>query len=410
MSIRRMAKFPDSPKHRPIPMDSLYISEQIDTLKPMPQFKIAAVNTCFYPYSHADVILSRWFVKRPTDPAWGWNGPESRVISLYTDQCPDNDMSRSFAKDNNLPIYDTVANALCAGGSKLAVDGVMLIGEHGNYPKTEYGAIEYPRKALFDQIVQVFRDSGRCVPVFCDKHYTWRFDWAQEMVRTAKDMGFLLFGGSSIPLCPRKPQIALTGADRLTEAVEVFYSCREIYGYHSIEFVQAVIEGRAGGESGVESITAYTRDQFDQALAAHPRFEELFRTAISAYPRKTTGDYRENCAKTDFAPEAFLVQYRDGVPLLHANLTGHIEGWGIAMSLKDRPNIVATGPLEGGKPDHYGHFAALSRVIEGGLMNGRCDYPVERNLLTTGITAAMMQAFSQPGIPLPTPELADCAY
>ena len=30
-----------------------------------------------------------------------------------------------------MKIFPTIASALCLGGSKLAVDGVLLIGEHG---------------------------------------------------------------------------------------------------------------------------------------------------------------------------------------------------------------------------------------------------------------------------------------
>lgn len=40
--------------------------------------------------------------------------------------------------------YKSIAEALCLGGDKLAVDGVLLIGEHGTYPKNEAGMTLYP--------------------------------------------------------------------------------------------------------------------------------------------------------------------------------------------------------------------------------------------------------------------------
>ena len=83
------------------------------------------------------------------------------------------------------------------------MDGVLLIGEHGDYADNEIGQKLYPRKELFDKIVDVFRTSNRSVPVFCDKHLSWNFDWALEMDRTAREMGFLLLAGSSIPHCLR---------------------------------------------------------------------------------------------------------------------------------------------------------------------------------------------------------------
>src|SRR6185436_3145055 len=54
-----------------------------------------------------------------------------QVVSLYVDQRPDGDLSRQRAADHGFTIYPTIADALRCGGSKLAVDGVVIIGEHG---------------------------------------------------------------------------------------------------------------------------------------------------------------------------------------------------------------------------------------------------------------------------------------
>ena len=66
------------------------------------------------------------------------------------------------------------------------MDGVVLVGEHGNYPKNEKGQIQYPRYQFFQQIVEVFAPSGRSVPVFNDKHLSWNWDWAKEMYDTSR--------------------------------------------------------------------------------------------------------------------------------------------------------------------------------------------------------------------------------
>ena len=63
-----------------------------------------------------------------------------------------------------MKIYPTIAEALTLGGGKLAVDGVVLVGEHGNYPRNEKGQTKYPRYEFFQQIVEVFRASGRARP------------------------------------------------------------------------------------------------------------------------------------------------------------------------------------------------------------------------------------------------------
>jgi hypothetical protein len=67
-----------------------------------------------------------------------------------------------------VPAYSTIAEALRCGGDKLAVDAVLLIGEHGNYEKSEYGQTKYPRYEFFKEITDVFREDGRSVPVFND--------------------------------------------------------------------------------------------------------------------------------------------------------------------------------------------------------------------------------------------------
>src|SRR6266478_9705567 len=103
--------------------------------------------------------------------------------------------SRALAKEHGFAISKDVAGALTLGGDKLAVDGVLLIGEHGDYPYNNKGQKLYPRFELFQRIVEVFRKSGRSVPVFCDKHLYYDRKRAREMVETAGKLGFGLMAG-----------------------------------------------------------------------------------------------------------------------------------------------------------------------------------------------------------------------
>ena len=80
------------------------------------------------------------------------------------------------------------------------MDCVLLIGEHGNYEKTEFGQTKYPRYELFKQITKVFREDGRTTPVFNDKHLSWNYDWALEMVQDSRALGFPFLAGSSLPV------------------------------------------------------------------------------------------------------------------------------------------------------------------------------------------------------------------
>jgi len=127
--------------------------------------RTAAVITEFTHRSHAHVILENFL-----EPYY-FNGKLTQsgidVVGLYVDQFPaGRDMAREVAKRYKIEIFPTIAETLRLGGKVLAVDGVLSIGEHGSYPSTDRGAIMYPRKRFFDEIVAVFRQSGRVVPLF----------------------------------------------------------------------------------------------------------------------------------------------------------------------------------------------------------------------------------------------------
>ena len=105
--------------------------------------KIAALTTIYYKYSHSEHFIDRFL------EGYGWEGehhhPPMDVVSLYVEQVGQNDLSRERAtRHPQMKIYPTIAEALTSGGSKLAVDGVLLVGEHGRYPATRRGRPSIP--------------------------------------------------------------------------------------------------------------------------------------------------------------------------------------------------------------------------------------------------------------------------
>ena len=172
--------------------------------------RLAAIITEYRKHSHGQHIVDR------LTEGYGWNGdhyhPPMDVVALYVDQRPQGDLTEDRIKRfPQMKLYPTIAEALTGGTSKLAVDGVVVVGEHGTYKRTEKGQTQYPRYEFFQQVVKVYKDSGRSVPMFNDKHLSWNWDWAKEMYDTSKKMGFAYMAGSSLPVTWRTP-VARTAA------------------------------------------------------------------------------------------------------------------------------------------------------------------------------------------------------
>ena len=115
--------------------------------------KIAAIITEYWPRSHADVLVTKFLKGFPTDE--GLKTPRVEIASMYVDHFPENDMSQMLASEHNIPIYPTIVKALTLGGDELAVDGVLLVAEHGDYAYNEKDQQLYPRKYFMEQVCGV---------------------------------------------------------------------------------------------------------------------------------------------------------------------------------------------------------------------------------------------------------------
>ena len=229
--------------------------------------KIAALITEYRRYSHGQNIVDRLLGGYGWESSWHY--PQMDVVGLYVDQFPENDLSREREQRYpQLTIYPSVAEALTLGGDQLAVDGVLLIAEHGDYPKNEKGQTLYPRWDFFRQTVEVFRASGRSVPVFCDKHLSYNWEEAAEMVDLSRRLGFGLMAGSSLPVSRRIPSLDMPWEAEVEEILSVGVGGIDSYDIHSLEAMQCLAERRRGGESGVVSIEAWRGEKVWQGLAA----------------------------------------------------------------------------------------------------------------------------------------------
>ncbi|MDP6719315.1 MAG: hypothetical protein QGF59_11725, partial [Pirellulaceae bacterium] len=156
--------------------------------QPSRRKRVAIITTVWRYLSHAQHMGDRFLVGYPHEGRW--HRPAIDVVSLFVDQKPKEDQSAARAKEFGFQLYPTIPEALRQGGKTLAVDAVLVIGEHGDYPRNEKGQILYPRFEFFQQVVDVFRQDGRAVGVFNDKHLSYSFAKARQMVAASDELDF----------------------------------------------------------------------------------------------------------------------------------------------------------------------------------------------------------------------------
>lgn len=373
------------------------------------RLRVAALLTAFFYRSHAHVILENFL-----EP-YLFNGkvvhPDMDVVALYVDQFPPNDMAREVAWQYGIPIYPTIKAALCRGGDRLAVDAVLSIGEHGNYPVNAKGQKEYPRKRYFDEIVKVLKASGRVVPVFNDKHLSYRWDWAKEMYETAMAMGIPLMAGSSVPLAERRPPLEIPMGAKIEEAVAIHGGDLELYDFHGLELLQSFVESRTGGEAGIQSVQFVTGDRLWKAADEGAWSAELAADAMSAEVGRQDALVRMLGSGGKVQPKpavpmhAILLRYRDGLRAAVLKIGESVTRWNLACRMAAKPEIRATS-LYVGPWDNRNLFKALCHAIQAHFRERKSPYPVERTLLTTGALDRAMDSRMAGGNAIATPELA----
>ena len=287
--------------------------------------KIAAVVTSYFPRSHADVIVTKFLKGFPTDE--GLLPPEVDIVAMYVDHKHFREyIGDAIAEAYSVPMFDSINQALTLGGNELAVDGVLLIGEHGDYPWNEKEQHLYPRKYFFEQICGVFGSSGRSVPVFSDKHLSYNWHDAKWMVDRARELNVPFMAGSSLPVAWRKPWLEHELDTPIESAVSVAYSGLDSYGFHALETLQCMVEPRAGGETGIVAVqclegnAVWESDAWDRAL---------YDAAVEYIEAKEDGDARDLCEN----PAVFFMEYADGLKTATFMLNGFTKGWGYAARI-----------------------------------------------------------------------------
>jgi hypothetical protein len=238
------------------------------------------------------------------------------------------------------------------------------------------------------------------------------------MYDTARKLGFPLMAGSSLPVTWRRPELELAIGTRIREALVASHAELEIYGIHTLEALQCMVERRTRGQQGVRRVRCLEGDAVWRAGDAGEWSWELLEHALGRSPSLNVGDVRRNCRHYDAVPGraqfsrggpvAFQIEYRDGLRATALVLNGHVADTTFAARVEGTKRPVST-LFYLPPPPGAAFLQALTMKIEDFLNNGRSPYPVERTLLTGGMLDILLDSRVQGHRYLETPDL-DVAY
>jgi hypothetical protein len=359
--------------------------------------KIAALSTAYHVRSHSDNFITRilegyWINEK-------FYEPPCDVASLYLDQIHPADIGQRLAAAYGFPVVKSIEQALTLGTGKLAVDGVLLIAEHGDYPHNEKNQQLYPRFEFFEQVVAVFRRSGRGCPVFVDKHLSYDWKKARRMYDWSRELKFPLMAGSSVSVTFRRPALDLPLGVELESALAVGGGWVADGGiFHNLEAMQALAERRKGGETGVRAVQLLRGPAVWQAAERGAWSKDLMFTALNRGLKVEPG--RPEDVKD---PVLCLLEYQDGFRAGALMLGGMVNEYLAAVrikGIKEPQGTLCYVPIE-----NSNNFSPLVHAIVHMYRTGKLLYPVERTLLTTGALSYLMESGYRGQRRLETPDV-----
>lgn len=376
--------------------------------------RIAFLGTVVFQHSHAQHFLDRHCMGYTW--AGQWQAPRFDVASVYIEQeQKQGDLAQQRIDKYKLNRVTSIAEALTLGTSKLAVDGVVLIGEHGDYPTNEKGQRRYPRYDWFKQIVKVFEQSGQSCPVFNDKHLSTVWSECREMVEDSKRLKFPFLAGSSLPVTWRFPAIDMPIDTPLKESVCVGYGGVDSYDFHALETAQCMSERRRGGEVGIASVRALQGDALWAEMDKSEREDtrKLFVAALTrSHNLPVEGGFPTGPVSYEWGKKvmsgttAYFIEHLDGFrttmflcPIQDFNYAGMRSDNGQIVSCQ----MYLPMPTHGSTTADF--FNPLARHIETLILEGKTPYPVERTLLTSGMVIGGVESLVAGGATYQTPQM-----
>jgi len=388
------------------------------------KMKVSALCSNYHYLSHSYHIVGRFLDGFPLyDAQDTFHNPAEKfeISSIYIEQTPpETDLGVGIARRHGIPQFENITKALCLGGDKLAVDAVLLIAEHGKYPINEKYQTLYPRFDYFREVVDVFKASGRSVPVFNDKHLSYDRKKADQMVAWGRELKFPMMAGSSLPITWRQPSVEIPLNSEIEDVLVLSRGEIEIFGFHALETLQAFVERRnlGGKPQGVRAVTCLTGDSVWKAAEQGRWSMDLLLQAARRSHSRNVGSPRQCCGEFSPPPNRptflktpiyFEVEYTDGFVGKIVIANGYVDDTTIAMKLRGQKEVVSTNVYLPAPPG-ANFFNPLVLRIEDFFLSGKPPYPVERTQLTGGVLDALLDSRIQGNQRVLTPDLENLAY
>ena len=360
--------------------------------------RIAALSTTYHVRSHSDNFITRflegWWINDT------YHEPPCDVASLFVEQEHDADIGNRLARSWGVTTFPSIREALTLGGGKLDVDGVLLIGEHGNYPTNVRNQKLYPRYRFMDHVVSVFKHSRRSAPVFNDKHLSYDWKQSKQMYDWSRELDFPMMAGSSVPVTFRRPELDFALDSELEQAVAVGGGWVADGGlFHVLETLQCFTERRKGGETGVKSVQLLADNAVWKAADEGLWSRALLDAALSRGRKVVPGPVEKKARR----PVACLIEYNDGFRAAALGLGGKVSEYLAAVKIRGEREPKST--LCYIPTENSNNFSPLVDSIARMYTRGTLDYPVERTLIVSGALSFLMESWHRGQVRIETPML-----
>ena len=131
-----------------------------------------------------------------------------------------------------------------------------------------------------------------------------------------------LMAGSSVGSAWREPPIDMPRGTKLKEIHMVSYHRIDVYGFHAFEALQALVERRAGGETGVAAVQTLAGDEVwareKGSMIGSCSMPHWLPCANASSTRETRGGPGQETGRV-------VIDYRDGLRALLWTLNGAVR-------------------------------------------------------------------------------------